>query len=246
MVINQPFGIGDILYLEPLYRFFAERDKQKPIVPVRDHLFWIRDYIESATIDKMSNYSPRIFEFNEPSDFRERPVSPYESLYPARFANQILRGYDPHDHHDLENMMRDKYLLAGASEWEWLKINIKFNERKCQELLDLLIPQSWEDYVLVNNHSGAGSINIKPETDLRIIRMEEVPGYNVLDWAFVMLHAQENHHVSTSTFYILQALANQYAFKGKIFMYPRPNEDGLRGISKLVTSLNFVKCSAVK
>ena len=100
------------------------------------------------------------------------------------------------------------------------------------------------EYILVNNHSQAGRINIKPENrkKLPIIEMKEVPGYNVLDWAAVILHAKENHHVSTSTFFIMQAIANKFSFDSKVFIYPRPNEDGLRGISKLNPTFKLIRC----
>jgi len=68
--------------------------------------------------------------------------------------------------------------------------------------------------------------------------MGDIPGYNVMDWAPIMLLAKENHHVSTSTFFILEALKD---YKGKIFIYARSNEDGLRGISKLNTSFSYTK-----
>lgn len=79
-------------------------------------------------------------------------------------------------------------------------------------------------------------MDIKPETEYRVVEMFEVPGFNVCDWAMIMLLAKENHHVSTSTFFIMQALTD---YKGKIFIYPRPNEDGLLGISKLNTNIPY-------
>ena len=72
--------------------------------------------------------------------------------------------------------------------------------------------------------------------------MEHINGFTLLDWAYVMVFAKENHHVSTSTFFMMQAVSNQFKFDSKVFLYPRPNADGLRGISKLNPSFKIIKC----
>lgn len=226
MIINQPFGIGDILFLEPLYRHYWRKNGTKPIVPVRDHFMVLSEYIESAQLVPMSKY---------PMDYESMRMDDPEYL-PLRFANQIFRGYGPHDHHDFENMMEDKYRLVGLDPDLWQTIDLKFNEYRATQLLDDLMGERWDDYVLINESSGAGATKIEVESQWPVFRMNERPGFTVIDWAFVMLHAVENHHVSTSTFYILQALRNKYNIESKVFLYPRPNIDGLRGISRLKTT----------
>lgn len=247
MIINQPFSIGDIIFLEPMYRYLWYRDGVKPTVPVNDHLIWLADYIESANIIKRSGLNQDIFEYH-PISIEACKIRNAGSIevFPARFANQIYRGYQPHDHHDFENMMLDKYRLAGIYPGLWDRMNLKLDERKCQDLMDMLIPSDWDDYVLVNENSQAGHVEINPKTDLRVIKMREIPGYSVLDWAYVMEFAQEQHHVSTCTYHILQALTVKGVKLGKIVIYPRPNEDGLRGIAKLKPSFNFEVCQSVE
>ncbi len=227
VTINQPASIGDILFIEPICKYFFDKEGEKPKLPVKDHLMWIAPYINSANIVPLSSSG---MDSDNPSSLDHT----FTVDIPLRFANQIFRGYSLHDHHDFEEMMLDKYRLVNIDPMLWKTLNVKFNEDKCNRLLEELTGGGeWDDYILVNNNSQAGTIDIQPETNLPIIRMHERPGYTVLDWAFVMLHAQENHHVSTSTFHIMQALVNKYKFNGKVVIYPRPNSDGLRGISKL-------------
>lgn len=230
MIINILHAIGDIIFCEPIYRYYWERDGIKPTVVIRDHLMWLQDYIESAKFLRESQWNWDI-DNNVPTD----------NYLPLRFANQIIRKLDKNDHSDFENCMQDKYILAGLRPDLWKELALTFNIERSRELFAHLDISSDDDYIVVNERSQAGQVEIKPEPKYKIVRMYDVPGYNVLDWAPVMLLAKENHHVSTCTFFIFEALKD---YKGKIFIYPRPNEDGLRGISKLNPTFTYtpVQC----
>ncbi len=229
MVINQIHAIGDLLYLEPMYRHFWETQKKKPIVPVRDHLFWISEYIDSAIFVKMSEFK---------MDYEDRRTR--KEYLPTRWANQIIRGVKDDDYTYLEYCMQDKYTLAGLDPNVWKTLQINFNQKRGYQLLEHLNIGPFDDYVLVNNHSQAGEIDIKVPGH-RVIKMSSIPGYTVLDWYMVMYHARENHHVSTSTIYILQAIYNSIGLDNKVVFYPRPNFDGIRGIKNINPSYNFEK-----
>lgn len=234
MVINQPFGIGDIIFLEPLFRHFWKVQGKKPILPVRDHLLNLQPAFGSVEMVPLSKAS--YFDINSTS--MDKP----EEYLPLRFANQIVHGYDVNDHHDFEHMMADKYILAGLDPDMWKQVDLNFSEAKCGALLDYLTGEQWDDFILVNEHSAAGRVIIStPLTPFTRISMVDLPGYSVIDWAFVMLYARANHHVSTSTFYMMQALKNKFPkFGENIYIYPRPNIDGLRGISQLKPTFNYV------
>ena len=236
MVINQNASIGDILFCEPIFRHFFLKNKEKPIVPLRDHLMWLADYIDSATFVPMS-------EFSLDYDSIETENTDY---LPLRFANQIVRNLDKSDHSDYSNTMPDKYELAKLPLELWTELKINFNFDKARELCMKLNVDGKEKYILVNNHSQAGDINIIPknENNYKVVYMENIPGYTLIDWCMVMLYAEENHHISTSTLYLLQAIKNKYStlFASKIFLYPRPNEDGLQGISKLNPTFEYTLC----
>jgi hypothetical protein len=229
MVINQFHSIGDILFIEPICRHFWNKNGEKPILPVRDHLIWMANYIESAEFVPMS-----------------KTVMDYDSLetsnpdyLPLRFANQIIRGLKPDDHSDYSNAMPDKYKLVGLELDNWKTLQFQFYPDRSALLFAHLNLSSNEDYVFVNEHSQAGKITINPKTNMRIVRMETIPGFTVLDWTGVMLCAKEHHHISTSTFYMLEAMKGLHDANIPIFIYPRPNDDGLKGISKLNPSFKY-------
>jgi hypothetical protein len=225
MVINQFHSIGDILFIEPILRHYWKLNGDKPILPVRDHLMYLQNYIESARLVPMSQF-----------------VLDYESMettnpdyLPLRFANQILRNKDKDDHSDYKNCMPDKYNLCGLNPDMWMNLDVKFNEGKGNALFNQLGLKDGEEYILVNEHSQAGRVEIKLNPNCRVLYMESIPGYSVIDWWYVILNAKENHHVSTCTFYLFQAIANKFNFKSKVFIYPRPDESGIKGVLKLNT-----------
>lgn len=236
MVINQPFGLGDIIFLEPLFRHYWKRDGVKPILPVRDQFIGIAEAFESVTMVPLSKSGMNIdqVEFTIPGDY-----------LPLRFANQIFRGHQMHDHNDLENMMMDKYRLVGLDPMMWRSIELLLNEDKAYSLykriqaLDGLGP--FEKFIVINEDSAAGNIKISPTSRYKIVKMRPIDNYTVIDWWMMIYLAEENHHVSTSTFHLMQAIVNQYpsfAKKAK-YIYPRPNYDGLRGISQLKPTFDY-------
>jgi hypothetical protein len=231
MVINQFHAHGDILFCEPIFRHFWERNGEKPIVPVRDHLIFFQDYIDSAKFIPMSKFS---------LDYESMETENPDYL-PLRFANQITRGLSKNDHSDYSNTMPDKYKLAGIPLENWKKLSWCHYPEKCMKLFAALDLSSEEDYIFVNENSQAGKIEINPENpnNYRIIKMEVIPEFNLLDWTPIMLLAKEHHHISTSTFYMLEGLKDIHNKKIPIYIYPRPNEDGLQGISKLNPSFHY-------
>lgn len=209
--INQHAGIGDILFLEPILRELAVSNEI--YMPVVEPWHWQRHipYV---------NFTNFTFQFD---NYKQEFTPEY---YPFRYANPIFRNYDLNDWHDFENCMLDKYRILGLRDDMWLSLNVtrdKQNEARLIEQLNLP-----KEFILVNEFSRAGNKSIVPITDIPIIHMREIDGFSVIDWCGVMELAAENHHVSTSTFYLLHMLG----LDAKI--YPRPNEDGLRGISQLI------------
>lgn len=230
MIIEQIHSIGDLIFLEPMYRHFLNRDKEKPIVPVRNHLLWLSEYIDSASFIPESVYP----------NYKSRNLHP---VLNTMYANQIYRKHPMHYHDDFENCMLDKYLLAGLPPETWLGINLNFVEWKAERLMTDILGYYDGDYILTNTHSQAGTIRIDLKQDeLPVYPMRQHAGFTVIDWYMAILYAKEFHTVSTSTFYLLQAMKNKFpGMQTKIFIYPRPNADGLRGIRKLNPSFEYTK-----
>lgn len=195
---------------------------------------WIADHINSA-------------DFIPETLYQAKKENLKDSVLNTMYANQIYRKHPMDYHGDFENCMLDKYRLAGmeVNQWKDIKIHPK-NDSKAINLMKELGLQEGKcikDYILVNENSQAGSVEINPivPKGVEVVKMRFIPGYNVIDWYWVIQSALENHHVSTSTFFIMQAISRSYFFDSKVFIYPRPNEDGLRGISNLVPGFHYTK-----
>lgn len=232
VIINAISGYGDVMFMEPIYRYFWRRDGTKPTVIIHDHQMFFKDYIDSANFVPASHY-PQL---------RDDAVMRGGYL-PLRWANQIHRGYGLHDHHDCENVMLDKYRLLGLSEDLWKTLEINFDWSKAGQLTLELNMNKNQNYVLFNEHSQAGDTDIRiPGLQAYKHYMNAVGGYTVIDWWSAILDARENHHVSTSTFYLMQAIKNKYPnWNVPCYIYPRPNFDGLRGISQLIPDFNLIR-----
>lgn len=228
-------GYGDILFCEPIFRWFLKRDGVKPIVIIHAHQMWISQYIESAMF---TSACPPIAETG--SLFHD------ETFINLRYANQIFRGYGPDDHSDLENMMIDKYRLLGLPEDLWKTLDIKLFSDKITMIKPSSIGRtgSTYEYYLINEHSQAGDIKIKLELPefTPVFYMNAQPVETLIDWSYRIYAAKENHHVSTSTFFLMQAIKNKYPkWNAPCYIYPRPNVDGLRGISQLKPDFNLIR-----
>lgn len=218
-------SIGDILFCEPIYRHFYNLDGIKPKVIIRDHLMNLQPYIDSAEFVPASKWGGDIDTLEHNKNFIN-----------LRFANQIYRGYDKWYHGDYENCMLDKYRLLGLSEdlWKRLDIRIFFKGNFCN---------LFHDYALFNPFCQAGNISFEGIFyDGMHVLMNINNSFTVIDWWEHIKSAKENHHVSTSTFFLMQAIKNKFPeWNSPCYIYPRPNEDGLRGISQLHPDFNLIR-----
>lgn len=214
MVINQYHSIGDIMFIEPILKHFSKQETV--FLPVQDHLF----YLVSSMLSHLKDvHVVRKSQFKLDYDSMEHRNPDY---LPLRFASQIVNVRDKDDHQDLETMMKDKYLLAGLKPDLWKTI----------ELSGLNTDVISGDYVLVNERSGVGNITINTRAAKNVVKVDDSKRF-VLDWAGTISGAKSFHTVSTCFHFMLQAMLNKGMTVPKTYVYPRPNEDGLRGIINL-------------
>lgn len=226
-IINNIAGHGDVMFCEPIYKYFWQRDGIKPTVIIHDHQMFFKDYIESANFIPASQMP----QLRDDANMREGYV-------PLRWASQIHKGYALDYHDDFENVMLDKYRLLGLSEDLWKTLNVKLNSAFQNEDFIKNINKSF----IFNSHCEIGTINIPFPTEIGCVLMRKTKGYNLIDWWLPIFLAKENHHVSTSTFYLMQAIKNKFPeWNAPCYIYPRPNSDGLRGISQLKPDFNLIR-----
>ena len=209
LIINQPFGLGDIIFLQGLVEKL--RQDNNIIFPVADEYHWVQDYLgrENVHFPARSQY---------PIDYED--ASMREDYLPLRFSTQVLRGLAPHDYSHDHTVMEDKYTLVNEDYSSWRSFPIKRNYSKEQELIDHL-GLDGNDYIFVNesfgsNSVGRGSINIE-NIGGKIVKMSIIDGYTLFDWIGVLEKCKAFYTVDTSVVWLIDYLK----LKGPKIMFTR-------------------------
>ena len=127
-LINQPRGLGDILFCEPLVRKLKEEGNEI-IWPVNDEFIWIKDYIPYINFVKKSEYHAIDYDI----DYFQKIGKGSEeiTLIPLRFANPIVRKLSSKfDCSDQFHTMLDKYRLLNYSDDLWKQLTWKRNQNR--------------------------------------------------------------------------------------------------------------------
>jgi len=215
VIINQPFGIGDILFLSPLIK---QLDIEEAIWPIIDHYYWIKEYIK---IDNLTFIKQSEFKISNHTDYTEIPFQHAHSLVPQS-----------------NDCMEAKYLLLNADFESWRTLTFNRNKEKENQLKQHLNINPGEKFIFINNNFAGPEFNykvdIKYQTDLKIIYQEYIKGFTLLDWCGVIEQASEIHTVSTALFFVIEALNLE---KTSLHLYPRkPLDKDLSPIKTLINS----------
>lgn len=215
VIINQPFGVGDVLFLSPLV---AQLDVEHIVWPIVDHYYWVKDYVKinNLTFIKSSEFNPSNYE-----GYVEVPLQHAHALIPQA-----------------EDCMEAKYMLLEADPELWRTLNFTRNTEKETQLKQYLNINPNDKFIFVNNNFAGPEYNykvdIKPQTNLRIIHQEYIDGFTLLDWCGVLEQANEIHTVSTAIFFVIEALKLE---KTPLHLYPRkPIDKDLSPIKTLISN----------
>lgn len=210
VVINQFFGLGDILFIEPIYRHYHNRGF-KVVAPVnKDHL-WIAEYIPYVEFVDVNTY---------PYD-RESPIQKEDGKMhvPLRFAHPLLRNYALHYGDDRAHWMPDKYEYLGLPVELWRTLSFKRNHEREQSLFDFLGLQG-RKYNFVNENFGGSfeRVTIQTKNDLEPVHLRKIEGFTMLDWGKVIENAENIFTAETSITYYIESLKTKAKEK---HLYPR-------------------------
>jgi hypothetical protein len=215
VIINQPFGIGDILFLNPLIK---QLDIEQAIWPVVDHYYWIKDYIsiDNLTFIKVSKFNLLNYE-----DYVEIPLQHAYSFIPQ--ANDCMEA---------------KYLLLEADPELWRTLTFNRNKEKETQLKQHLNIHPNDKFIFVNNNFAGPEynykVNITPQSNHKIIYQEYIEGFTLLDWCGVLEQSIEIHTVSTALFFVIEALNLEST---SLHLYPRkPLDKDLSPIKTLISN----------
>jgi hypothetical protein len=214
VIINQPFGIGDILFLNPLIK---QLDIEQAIWPVVDHYYWIKDYI---SIDNLTFIKASEFNLSNYRDYVEVPLQHAHSFIPQ--ANDCMEA---------------KYLLLEADPELWRTLTFNRNKEKETQLKQHLNIHPNDKFIFVNNNFAGPEynykVNIIPQSNHKIIYQEYIEGFTLLDWCGVLEQSIEIHTVSTSLFFVIEALNLKNT---SLHLYPRKPLD--KDLSPIKTLIN--------
>jgi hypothetical protein len=215
VIVNQPFGIGDILFLSSLVKYI---DAKRIVWPVVDHYYWVKDYIIIPNLEFIKN-----------SEFKIDNYADYSPI-PFQYAHSLIP--------QAEDCMQAKYMLLHADLELWRSISFIRNKEKENQLKRHLKITADERFIFVNNNFAGPEYNykadIKLETNLKIVYQSYIHGFTLLDWCGVLEQAQEIHTVSTALFFVIEALKLENI---ELHLYPRkPLDKDLSPIKTLISN----------
>lgn len=203
IIINQPTGLGDILFTIPI----ARKLKQQGVV--------VYPYDEKYG-DIGKHFKDLVFvERNKLNiDYEQKKPVIYNNvmIIPMRWSNGdgcINTG-----------TMKSKYVYMGLDYNEWRTLTWERDIEKERELKHKVCKD--EDYIVVNKfwHHTNQKANFKYTVPdgCDIVEMTPTKGYTMLDWGMILEGAREIHTVGTSLIYMLEIM------KLSAYIYMRPNE----------------------
>lgn len=219
VIINQPFGVGDILFISPLV---ANLDIEHAVWPIVDHYYWIKDYIK---IDNLNFVKLSEFDISNYKDYVEVPLQQAHALVPQA-----------------EDCMEAKYMLLGADLELWRSLSFNRNTEKENQLKQYLNIEPNDKFIFVNNNFAGPEYNYKvdihPQTNLKIVYQNYINSFTLLDWCGVLEQASEIHTVSTALFFVIEALKLENT---SLHLYPRkPLDKDLSPIKTLIKNKKWI------
>lgn len=220
IIVNQPFGIGDVIYSQTLIRRIA--DGRHIVWPVMNHF-----------IEPLQRAYPDIQWVGHGSlgfdDMRQQQqevnIKPWGkcTVIPIRFGDTMMKV-------PYANCMRAKYDMYGMDFRTWKHNSMwQRDAAKETELFERLNCNG--KYRLINRVFGSTS-QYRAKIPYDGIEMTTIRGFSLFDWAMVAEQAHDIHTVSTSLFYVLEMLNLNC---DEIRMYPRkPLEYDFRNIQYLI------------
>ena len=215
-IIKQPAGVGDVFFLQKIAHVY--RDSGHEIIwPLRDHIFWISEYIPDITWYKLSEWMmdsrSQIFNY---AGFANFTVPNEELVYIDCSTADRTFNTDP------TRIMSSKFGLVGMDHKDWGNY-FKFDRKKDKEdelYYDVLGLKDDSEYSYVNDivHTDireTGRLSSK-DYDYPVVKNQIVDGFTLFDWTKVLENAKEIHTIPTAVCFIVDVIDT----KAKVFYYP--------------------------
>jgi hypothetical protein len=191
-IFNQYFGIGDILFIEPIMRRYFQNGYDV-VLPVLEKYYDCRVHFPYIEFVKQN-------ELNIDYERQDVVKTADSIIYPVRWSMEYFSS-------PLNDTMRNKYRMFEMDLEDWRRLKwLRFRDKE-QQLCDLLkLP---ERFNLINSNWHSFINGYKPiEVNTRIpnVEMRFIDGFTLLDWAGIIEKAETIHTVNTSLLYMLETL----------------------------------------
>lgn len=206
LTINQPAGLGDIIWIQPILQMFVDQGFSI-IYPIIDHYLPMAiEYLprEGVTYVSIEVEYPFKESFNNPNVIQRGS----EYYLPLTYS---------HRHFPESSLMMSKYLMTQLPLQDWRRFIPRIrNKDREKKLWDKINPLN-EEFILTNRYFGT-----PPHTKERVInianpsskiinidyRDEDLSDFHPFDWVGVIEKAKEIHFVQTAFSFIADLYAS--------------------------------------
>ena len=190
-LIQQPFGIGDIIFCQNIAHKLIEDGFA---------VFWPVQEMFLHGLKKAYPLIKWLPENQSPINLNNRRTGMIRGFHcvPIRFSDTI-QGV-PYKY-----VMRAKYDMMGMNWEEWTKRAKWVRDLEKESQLKNLVGAVGE-YTLVNNNFHGKHMKRTGIKTEGCVEMRYVDGYSLFDWAGVIEAAKDIHTVSTSIVYLMEIL----------------------------------------
>jgi len=194
IIINQPFGMGDIVFIQSIANDFVD-EGYKLIMPVEDIYASLNKHFPNVTIVDRNFIA---IDYNNRNDYVLNGVR----VIPMRFSDSICGV-------PYTACMKSKYFLL-QKDWTKWKDNCKIvRDTNAENKLfyDVLKLNDGEPYNLISQQfttGGARTLPITVNNGLRNVELSFVNGFTHIDWLKVYQNATNIHAVSSSNIYLFE------------------------------------------
>jgi len=239
--INQPAGLGDILFCIKI----AQEAKKiygcnKIIWPVSFVYKEISSYVKSEDLEFTTDLNllpSQHFQIINNENFIYLPLSTSDQVIDKNILRKLQ--YPNYVHGYI------KYLFCNICNWQnWDNyFEIKRNFSKEEELFCKLNIKKGEKYNLINKNFGTPPNflrheAIKPNNNNKNIEMFISDEYNIFDWLTVIENADEIHTIETSLCYIIEKLK----MENKKYVYSRLKYNNPSFYDDYIYMKDYAKC----
>lgn len=193
-VFNQFFGLGDILFIEPIMRRYFQNG-YKVILPVLNKYLDLQPYFPYIEFVDKELYKINYDEHKIIDDGNKL-------ILPLRWSREFFNS-------TYKDTMRNKYLMVNMNLDEWKSLIWLRHRHKEEALKKLLNINEGDKYNLINKNFHTffdGHREIIINNGLKNIEMNFIDGYTLLDWSGIIESATTIHTVDTSIMFLLETL----------------------------------------